>query len=204
MAVTAGALEMCEDAPKITTDCTMITPALTQCTTYNYSIFNPTGTEVSNGTLTLLYNDIYYFNFTLGKGEYIIRLCDGGVREVLVEGKDEMASLAVIIFVMLITLGVFALPKIVKNFSSNYFLDSTLKGLCILMGLFLLSLDTAMVATIAENADIGVTQEIFRYLWIINWAAYLAMVVIILGFGWKMLQAWNQQKEKKRMGEDYE
>ena len=204
MIVSVNALELCEGTPKISTDCAMVTPALTQCATYNYSIFNTLGVPVENGTLTLLNNDVYYFNFTLGKGEYLIRLCDGGVREIIVEGKDEMASLAVIIFVMLITIGVFALPRIVKNFSSNYFLDSTLKGLCILMGLFLLSLDTAMVATIADNADIGVTQEIFRYLWIINWAAYLAMIMIVLGFGWKMLQAWNQQKAKKSMGEEHE
>ena len=204
MIVSANALELCEGTPKISTDCAMVTPALTQCTTYNYSIFNTTGEEVSNGTLTLLNNDVYYFNFTLGKGEYLIRLCDGGVREIIVEGKDEMASLAVVIFVMLITIGVFALPRIVKNFSSNYYLDSTLKGLCILMGLFLLSLDTAMVATIASNADMGVTREILRYLWLVNWAAYIAMVIIVLGFGWKMLQAWDTQKKRKNMGEEDE
>ena len=93
----ANALDLCEDTPEITPDCIMVTPELTQCTTYDYKIFDTNGTIKETGNLTALEGDVYHFNFTLGAGEYIIRLCDGATREVVVEAdKDQRYYLYVV------------------------------------------------------------------------------------------------------------
>jgi len=120
------------------------------------------------------------------------------------EAPEEMTSLAVVIFIMVLTVGIFALPFIIKRFSENQYLDWTLKGICYIIGLFLLSLDTTMVVTVADNANLGITSELFMLLLMINWAAYIAMVVVVLGFGYKMVMLWRDNKQKDRMGYDDE
>ena len=118
------------------------------------------------------------------------------------EAEEEMTSLAVVIFIMLITVGVFFAPKFFKF--ENKYLQSTLTGISIVLGIFLLSLDTVMVVTVANQASLGISQELFTLLWIINWAAYLAMVIVVLSFGYNMLQMWKVDKHKARMGDEYE
>ena len=83
------ALPMCEDSPKIKTNCSMVTPSIT-CSLYNYSIFNTSGARLEFGNLTQLNDSIYYFNFTLMEGEYLVKICDGAVREVVIEEGDNM------------------------------------------------------------------------------------------------------------------
>jgi len=78
---------MCDSTPRINTNCSMVTPQIV-CDTYNYTIYN-ISSHVSNGTLTLITSGIYYFNFTEGKGDYIIQLCDGTTREVYVKADEE-------------------------------------------------------------------------------------------------------------------
>lgn len=91
----ASALPLCEDSPQISSDCTMVTPEIS-CGTYNYSIMNTSGHMQENGSLTRLHDSVYYFNFTMDAGEYIIRLCDGAVREVVVK-EDDFTMLGVAI-----------------------------------------------------------------------------------------------------------
>lgn len=199
--VSAVMLDMCKDTVKIDTNCTMVTPGL-NCANYTYDIVRTNGTlTTGNSTLSLLEGSLYYFNFTEGEGDYIVRLCDGTTREVVVGvEEDEMASLAVVVFILFITIAIFSLPKLVKRFSTNDILDTTLKGLCIVLGLYLLALDTVMVVTIADNFGLGINRELFRLLWLINWGAYFSMMLVVLSFFLKVLKLWRTNKEKKRMG----
>ena len=197
----SATLPICKDSIKIDTNCTMITPELS-CSVYNYDIIRINSTIVKNDQpLTNLDGDVYSFNFTEGTGAYIVRLCDGTTKEVIVEAKeDTMASLAVVVFILFITIAIFLLPKIVKSFSKNEILDTTLKGLCIVMGLWLLALDTTMVVTIADTFGLGINRELFRLLWIINWGAYIAIMFVVFGFFFRVLKLWQIKKYKKRMG----
>ena len=94
-----------------------------------------------------------------------------------------MASLAIIIFVLAIIGTLFYLPFKVQQFSKNEILNNILRRGCIFVALLLLSLGTAMLATIADNGGIELSREIFRFLWFINWSCYLLMVFIIKGIG---------------------
>jgi len=194
---------MCQDTIEIDTDCTMITPTVSGCASYTYDILNATDGVILKDDYSManLDGDIYYFNFTESAGYYLTRLCDGTTREVIVEAKeDTMASLAVVVFILFITIAMFLLPKMVKRFSRNEILDTTLKGLCIVLGLYLLGLDTVMVVTIADNFGLGINKELFRLLWLINWGAYLTMFGVFFGFFLKVLRLWRLKKYNKRMG----
>lgn len=71
----------CEERLENGTNCTMITPTIS-CSSYTYDIFYSNGTSVVTGaSLTQLGGSIYYFNFTLTEGDYIIKLCDDSTRE---------------------------------------------------------------------------------------------------------------------------
>lgn len=88
--------DMCEDEIEIITNCTMLTPSL-DCGSYTYSIYNLTGNlEVFNESLTYLNSSIYYINFTLGIGDYIVELCDGTTREVRVGALEDYTMLSII------------------------------------------------------------------------------------------------------------
>ena len=117
-------------------------------------------------------------------------------------GEIPLSSIAIIGFVTLLSLGVLFLPKMLKRFSDNEILNHALTGGCIVIGLFLLSLVSAMVATVSDTFKVGVTQEVFRFMYILNWTAYLTMCFIILLYGKKMLDTWKLNKEQERMGED--
>ena len=108
MAYSAQALDLCEDRQEIHTNCTMVTPVL-NCSTYNYSIINVSmGDILENGTLTLLNNNIYYFNFTLNEGNYIVQLCDDTTREIKVMTEEKGNLIAILILLPMI-LGMFFL-----------------------------------------------------------------------------------------------
>jgi uncharacterized membrane protein (DUF441 family) len=102
-------LEMCQDTKEINTNCTMLTPVVTNCTTYNYSIMLINGTIVEESDLTLIGLDIYSLNVTQGEGDYIVRLCDDSTREIKVtDTTGDKTMIAVLILVPLI-LGLFLL-----------------------------------------------------------------------------------------------
>ena len=105
-----SALEMCTDTKEIHTNCTMVTPTVTTCPTFNYSVIQTNSSAiVTEGNLELLSSDIYYFNFTEGKGDYIVLLCDGTTREVIVTDKEQGNMVLAIIILLPILLGLFFL-----------------------------------------------------------------------------------------------
>lgn len=171
------------------------------CSNYTATLINITGIIIDTYQL-----DSFgiYCNFTFNHsqvGNYYYNISSGDTGLIIVEAKDDMASLSITIFIVLITIGVFILPFKVRKFSENKYLDSVLKGCCILMGLFLTSLDATMIVTISDNAGLGITNELFTYLFIINWAIYAAMIIVVLSFLFLMLKSWRIDKQKKSMGE---
>ena len=103
------ALDMCEDRKEIYSNCTMLTPTIQNCTTYNYTIINITGDIIEEADLTQLSGDIYYFNFTQGEGDYIVKLCDDTTREVKVTDKTDNYTMIAIIILIPLILGAFLL-----------------------------------------------------------------------------------------------
>ena len=93
-------LELCEDYMDGNVSCKMQSPSLT-CLNYTYEVINVSASLIENGSLVLDYSDLYYFNFSHGLGDYVVRLCDGTTREIYIGGKDRMV-LAIIILIPLI------------------------------------------------------------------------------------------------------
>lgn len=179
----------------------------TDCINNSVTIYNSTGESLTVKSLgdygnTSLCNFTFNYSST-GTYPYNITSNDSGVINVInVTGEAGMASLGVILFVTILTAGLFYLPKKITGWTDKEYLNTALKGCCYVLGLFLLSLDTTIVVTIADTFNLGVNKELFRYLWIINWGAVLTMGTVTLLFGWKVLKLWDLERYNKTMGYD--
>ena len=162
----------------------------------------------ANQTMTVISIGQFKFDFTAPNitGNYLTSMeCDiGGTRGFaeddfwVKEEEIEITSLAVVVFMVMIISGLFLLPKIL-NVKSKY-LSSTIKGLSITLGLWFIALGTTIVATVADKAELGITQELLRILYIVNWAAYLAIVITIIYFAYQMVLEWRIDRHNRRMG----
>ena len=183
----------------------VICPQVMGAVIVEYSIDNSTWENVTNvnENTNLAYVDnleegiLYYFRSHNDTSEWTYF-----TQRTQVSGEKGMSSLAVTGFVVLITFGVLGLPFIVKRFSESDILNTSLKGVCYSLGLFLLALVTTMVGTLSNTFSLGVTTEIYRFLWLIQWASYLSMVIVVLGFGYRVLQLWQMKKQNRRYGID--
>lgn len=107
-------LPMCQVPVTLGEDCQFITPSL-NCSSYTYDIIDLSGIKViSSGSMALLNDSIYYFNFTLTDevADYEILLCDGTTREVSIERDGErmiatiLAILGGIFILLFISFGI--------------------------------------------------------------------------------------------------
>lgn len=114
-------------------------------------------------------------------------------------GEGIMASLGVILFVNALAFVIF-LIAFKARFTDSEFANYIIKRCFVLFGLFLTSLNTVIVVTIADNTGLGVNRELFRYLWMINWAIYVGMVALFVGSVWNGLKLWKKLADQKRMG----
>ena len=117
-------------------------------------------------------------------------------------GENEpMAALAIIIFMLAIVGSLYILPFKVE-FSKNKVTAFILKRACWVLATFLLMTTSAIVATIAEAADIAVTQQMFMMMWIAGWAGWLLLLWLVIGSIFEGLKLWKFEKRKGRMGRE--
>jgi len=161
-------------------------------TNQNYTIIEELGDGLNENTL-------YYYRlrniYDNGNSSWVYTST-----RTIPSGEIPMSSMAVIGFVTLITLGVFFIPSWIGRFSKFDHYDSLFRGLIYSVGLFLLSLIAGMIATISDTFGIGVTQEVFRFLWFLEWGSYLTIFFVILIFGKRSLESWKMFQENKSMG----
>ena len=117
-------------------------------------------------------------------------------------GESVMASLAVMLFALAVVGLCFSLPFMLKKFAKNAILDGLLKRLTWMIGLFLLTLTSVIAVNISNEASLGIEEEIFIFMRIINWAIYLFMVYIVLSFLFDTIKLVQTNAKKHRMGED--
>jgi len=192
------------------TDSTLCDSTTTCYITINY----PDGSNlVRNGTMTLIGS---YYNYTVDsslltkKGEYSTTVnCEGtynGYTSFLFgitssgerTGGSGAAGIGILALLIIINVGVFAIAR--ANLSRNKILSYVLRGGCVLMGLYLLSLNMTIAVTMADNFTLGINQELFRFLWLINWTIYITMFIVVFRYLVGTLQLWSAKKTMRRMG----
>lgn len=111
-------------------------------------------------------------------------------------------DLSITIFVLVVTGGLIALPFIVgrNGFSKNVFVDTIFRRGCWVVGLYLMSLNSAIMATIATHTGLTVNQEMFMYMWLFGWGGYLMMFYLAFKTLLDLLEMWKMKKMEERTG----
>jgi len=113
---------------------------------------------------------------------------------------DTSSGLAVMLFLLSVT-GLFlwfALSKyrIVGEDIANFII----KNCFLILAVFFTILNTAILSTIVEKANLGVTKEIFTYTWLFGWAGYILIIYLLFSTTFKVMKLWNLKKKEKRTG----
>lgn len=89
------------------------------------------------------------------------------------------AQLSLTLFFMSLPVLLVLLPYWVERqgarFSTNELAHLIIKRSCWILASFLMTLVSAVMLTIANNAGINLSREIIRYLWFFGWGGYLIM-----------------------------
>lgn len=194
------AFALCRDNEPPNVQCRMATPEIV-CATYNYSIINESGNAFENGTLTPLQGNIYYFNFTQPIGDYVIRICDGSTREITVGVDTEMSSIAITLFILIISIALYITPFIKKTFVKSEMGNLIIKRGFFIIATYLMTLNSAIMATIANLAGIPITEEMFMYMFLFGWAGYGLMVFLVVKTLLDIVEGYKQKQKEIRIGE---
>lgn len=184
--------DICTDTVEIRSNCTMITPTL-NCSVYNYSIFNESGSQVETGSLHQLDSNIYKFNFTLEEGAYVVKLCDGSTREVRVAEDDKM--LIAVIALLPLILGFFFIIGAATMGEEHKSLRIFLFLLSIMT--FFVSMHFGMIGLV-RFYDFPELQETIGST--VYWIAWIVVVIItyfLIYLFYKIVQAAAQKKDSK-------
>ena len=195
-------------------ECVNLVQTCADCSYVNFTgVIAPNGVRVLNNTATTKDGTIFNYNFCDTKiaGIYIVHgMGDPGATNQLfvydftvnTAGKkiDSIGSLPVTIFMLFITIGVFALLKLVDRFSEDDIMEVVFRGAIILFGLFMTTILISMIITITIDMGIGVDSELFTILFILTRVLYLIMVFVVLKFLFMVLKLYKTKRENERMG----
>lgn len=156
--------ETCMDTVLPGENCTMLTPTIT-CTVYTYIIYNASH-NVTNGTLTLVEDDIYSFEFNESEGDYIVKICDGSTREIKVVESESM------MLAMVLGIGIIA--------AIFLFVAFKLEEQHFLLKLLLLIFTFIIIILIPSTLISGVSDTVTGLLKTVYWILRLVFIYMLV------------------------
>ena len=116
---------------------------------------------------------------------------------------DNGASLAITLFVIIINicLLIVGLNKQIV-LSRNIFLNIVFKRSCLLIMFYLMTLNSAIMASISNSIGLGVNKEMFLYMFLFGYGGYLFMFFIGIKTLFDVVKMWNVKEMNKQMGGD--
>lgn len=187
-------LSMCEGTREINTNCTMVTPLITNCTIYNYEVFNLSGQNVQSGNLTVLNDSIYYFNYTTGAGGHIVKLCDGTTREIVVKQEDDGNMIIGMLILLPMLLGGLLLWGVSLLNEEHWPLRWFVFFLS--FALFFSSMNFGLLSLV-EFYDVPALESLIGST--VNWVGWVlraGLAYLFIFIIWTVLQ-WKNQKSKE-------
>jgi len=146
---------------------------------------------------TYIISSVGDLNNILTTGSYNFYINPSGIT-----GTDNPIGIIVPIFSLLINTFIIFLSfkkNILKNELSNFILKRSL----LVFGIWLMVLNSGIMAGIAQYAGLDLTREMFLFMEIFGWGAYISMIVLVFSSIVQFMKAWKIKKQEKRMGGNY-
>lgn len=178
----------------------MVTPSI-PCNTYDIINVENGTIMVDSGSLTLLNNSIYYFNFTQEAGDYLIQLCDNTTREFRVtetydekfdKEEDARMYIAIVVLLGIVTLAFVGIAVFQKSKPFQIFFS--------LLAILMCVIDFFMAGKIADisGADAGLVSNLYTIYGVgLYLLRFLFIIAIIILFFWVIHAIKNYNAESK-------
>ena len=113
------------------------------------------------------------------------------------------AQLAITLFLIAVTGGIFLLPMVKKTFHTNDIANMVIKRSFYTIGTFLLMFDFSIIATIAKEASMNgtVVSALLRLMIWFGWAGLLLAGFMVLKTLFDVVKMYRKQKFDKRFGD---
>jgi len=194
--------------------CVIIYQVCSNCTYVNFtSIISPTNKLVTggiNGTRNGSYFYVDCINSSLigtyivnGEGDidgkptvfaYTYRINPSGITET-----DNPIGIIVPMFSILINLGVLIL-SFKRVLFKNELVNFVAKRALMVIGIWLLILNSGIMAGIAQYAGLDLTKEMFMFMSIFGYGAYISMIILIFTTLVQYLNQLKMKRKEKRLG----
>lgn len=175
-----------------------------QCNSTEIKIYNATPTLILQRNFTD-YGNSYRCNITWNIssiGTYFWNVSNGDSGHInIVQEEDNMASLAIMIFLMVITGTIFLMGKN-GNFSKNVTLSFIIKRCLYLVGIFMLTVCMSAAFTFVKLYGLGLDNEFRMLLWASSFGAYIFEIFLLFSTIIVSLKLWKIEKQNKRMSYD--
>ena len=116
-------------------------------------------------------------------------------------GESMGSSLSITIFILVISSALYLLP-FKTRFSKSDLLNMIIGRGCWIIATFFMTLNSAIMSTIATTAGIPVTGEMKMYMFIFGWAGYTLMLYLFLRTLFDSLKMWKENAKLNRTGFD--
>ena len=114
--------------------------------------------------------------------------------------EDSNAYLPITIFLLLIALGFFVIPFVVEKFHSTPWVDLIIKRGFLIIGLFLMSLNTAIIMVFADGVLIPIMGELRMYLFLFGYGGYIMMLLLVIKTIFDLVKSFREGAREKRTG----
>lgn len=117
-----------------------------------------------------------------------------------VESLDNSGGLAVMLFLLFITSILLWAGVSDRDLTSQDISNFVLKRSALIIAVFLMSLNTAIISSIAVKANLGITSELLTYVWLFGWGGYLLIIYLMFVTMIKVIRMWNVKKRERITG----
>jgi len=113
---------------------------------------------------------------------------------------DNSMGLAILIFISLLTIPFFVFGLNKEPVLKPEVADFLVKKSTLFLGLIFLLFDTSIILTLASNAHLGISRELFRIMWLIQLTIYPTLIYVVVSAFLIGMKMFKLRKSNKRMG----
>lgn len=117
------------------------------------------------------------------------------------QNNDGTSGIVVLLFLGGINIFLFWMG-FTQSFSDHPVTDFLIKRGTLVIAIFMLMYTSTIVSVIAKWGGLGITTELLRFSVWVGWIGYFAVLLLVLGSLFKLMEDWKRQARNKRMGEE--
>ncbi len=115
---------------------------------------------------------------------------------------DSSSGISVFLFMMFITIGMFALGFWGKFLKESPIINLVIVRSCFLLGLLMSMFTSGVLMRISDVTNLGLNQEMAMFIFIFGWAMYVSMIYLVVKTIFDIYSMYDKMLLNKRMGEN--